>query len=105
MGRPIQKYAPKMNIITGKVVQVEVGIEWQKGTGTKGSSDVKGHISVGYQKFAVPVYIEVKIKDTQSKDQIKYEKKISKTGGLYVIVHSPEEFFKFYDDVVGNLIT
>jgi hypothetical protein len=104
MGRPIQKYAPKFNIMTGAVVQVESGIEWQKGTGIKGSSDVKGHINVNYQKYAIPVYIEVKIKDRQSDDQIEYERKVNKTGGLYVIVKSPDDFLKFYDDVVMNRI-
>ena len=104
MGRPIQKFAPKFNIMTGTVVQVEARIEWQKGTGTKGSSDVKGHINVNYQRFAVPIYIEIKIRDKQSAEQVEYQRKINNTGGLYVIVHNPDEFIKFYDDVVFNQI-
>jgi hypothetical protein len=106
MGRPIQKYAPKYNIITGSVVQVESGIEWQKGSGTKGSSDIHGHIKVDYQKFAIPVAIEIKIgKDKQSNIQIEYQSKVNKSGGIYVIVKTPEDFFKFYDDdVVLNRI-
>lgn len=105
MGRPIQKFAPKYNIITGSVVQVESGIEWQKGSGTKGSSDVKGHINVDYQKYAIPVYIEIKIgKDKQSNEQIEYQSKVNKSGGLYVIVKTPDDFLNFYDDVVNNRI-
>jgi hypothetical protein len=105
MGRPIQKYAPKMNIFSGKIEQVESGIEWQKGTGIKGSSDIKGVINVPYQKFGVPCFIEIKVaKDKQSAAQIEYEKKINKTGGLYVIVKTPDDFLKFFDDVVENRI-
>ena len=104
MGRPISKTAPKMNIFTGQIVNVPNGIEWQKGTGRKGSSDIKGTIKVNYQKFAIPIFIEIKIKDKQSADQVEYQEAISKAGGLYVICHNPDEFLNFYDKVVGNLI-
>ena len=105
MGRPIKKFAPKMNIIMGTVQQVEIGTEWQKGTGTIGTSDVKGHINIPYQRFAIPCYFEVKIrKDKQSDEQIEYQCKVAKTGGLYVIVKTPDDFLKFYDDVMANRI-
>jgi hypothetical protein len=96
MGRPIEKFAPRFDIFSGKIIQIPNGVEWQKGTGVKGSSDIKGHINVGMQ-FPIPIYIEVKIKDKQSDDQKEYEKQITKTGAIYSLVHTPEEFFIFFD--------
>ena len=42
-------------------------VEWQKGTGTKGSADISATIQ------GRSVKIEVKMKDKQSIDQIKYQ--------------------------------
>ena len=102
MGRPIQKFAPKMNLISGKVENIENGIEWQKGTGKKGSSDIKALITVDYQKFAIPIFIEIKIKDKQSNEQKDYEKAINKAGGIYAICHNPDEFFNLFDKIKAN---
>lgn len=98
MGRPIEKTRPQFNIFSGKVEHLANGIEWQKGTGIKGSSDIKGHINNANHKFPIPIYIEVKInKDSQSDEQKKYEQQVTKTGALYCIVKTPEDFFAFYD--------
>lgn len=98
MGRPIAKTRPQFNIHTGRVEHLDNGIEWQKGTGTKGTSDIKGHINNLNHKFPIPIYVEVKInKDTQSDEQKYYEKQVTKTGALYCIVKTPEDFFAFYD--------
>ena len=52
-------------------------VEWQKGTGTKGSADISATIQ------GRSVKIEVKIKDKQSIDQIKYQNDIENAGGHY----------------------
>lgn len=102
MGVPIKKSYEKFNIITGKLVTVDNGIEWRKGNGVKGSSDLKGHINNPKHKFPIPIYIEIKIKDKQSAEQIDYEKNITNTGALYCIVKTPEDFFAFYDFVMNE---
>jgi len=101
MGVPVKKKIPKFNIFSGKLEQLDGGIEWRKGTGAKGSSDLKGHIVTPNHKYGLPVYIEIKIKDKQSEDQKEYERKINSTGGLYAVVHNPDEFFSFIDYVMG----
>lgn len=102
MGRPIQKYVPKFNIFTNKVDMLEGGIEWQKGSGLQGSSDIKGHINNPNHKFPIPIYLEVKVnRDRQSDEQKAYEQKVTKTGALYCIVKTPEDFFSFYDYVLS----
>ena len=101
MGVPVKKKIPKFNIFSGKLEHLDGGMEWRKGSGTKGSSDLKGHINNPKHQYPIPVYIEIKIKDKQSQDQKEYEKTISKSGALYAIVHNPEEFFVFFDYVMG----
>lgn len=100
MGRPIDKTKAYTDVI-GKQ-RVIGSIEWQKGSGINGTSDIKGHILSLHQTFPIPVYIEVKInKDTQSPEQQKYERKVSSTGALYCIIKTPEDFFSFYDYVIN----
>ena len=101
MGIPTVKKIPKMNIFSGKVEYRDGGMEWKKGNGKKGSSDVKGHVKTPKHKFPIPVYIEVKIgKDKMSDEQFKYKDIVTKTGALYCVVKNPEDWFKFYDKVV-----
>lgn len=101
MGVPVKKKIPKFNIFSGKLEHLDGGMEWRKGTGARGSSDLKGHINNPRHKFPIPVYIEIKIKDKQSEDQKEYERTITKTGALYAIVHNPDEFFIFFDYVMS----
>ena len=101
MGVPVKKKIPKFNIFSGKLEHIDGGMEWRKGTGARGSSDLKGHINNPKHKFPIPVYIEIKIKDKQSHDQKEYEATINKTGAIYGIVHNPEEFFKLFDYVMN----
>lgn len=101
MGVPVKKYRPKFNIFSGKTEMLENGIKWRKGSGTKGSSDVKGHVNNPKHQFPIPVYVEIKIgRDSMSEDQEKYEKQVTKTGALYCIVKTPEDWFAFYDYVM-----
>jgi len=98
MGRPIKKYFEKFNILSGKLEKIENGIEWQKGTGVKGSSDIKGHFVNKNFQFSIPIYIEIKAgRDRMSEDQKKYERLISDSGALYQVVRTPEDFFLFYN--------
>jgi kynurenine formamidase len=104
MGRPIEKFAPKMNIFTGQVVQVANGVEWQKGTGTKGTSDIKADIVHHNFRFPIPVKIEVKWnKDKQSEDQKQYQQTIESKGGVYVIVKNIDAFFIWFDEFILSL--
>ena len=104
MGRPIQKKVPKFSLISGKVEYLEGGIEWQKGTGIKGSSDLKGHISSAKHKFGIPCYIEVKWnKDKQSMEQKEYQKTINNTKGIYYIAKDIDSFFSWYDQLLLSL--
>ena len=98
MGRPVKKQMPKFNIMTGKVEMIDNGMEWQKGTGIKGTSDLKGHFKSSTHSFPIPVYLEIKIgKDRMSEHQKKYEKNITESGALYHVIKTPEDFFEFYN--------
>lgn len=101
IGRPIQKFIPKFNIFTGKEEQLKGGIEWQKGSGKNGTSDIHSHIIIPSQKFPVPVYIEIKVgKDWQRPDQQDFEHQVTLTGALYWLIRSPEQFFDKYDKLL-----
>ena len=100
MGTPIKKKIPKFNIISGKLEHIDGGLEWRKGNGTKGTSDIKGHIKTAKSPYPIPIYIEVKIgKDKQSEEQKTYEQKVTQTGAFYIIVRTPEDFFKFLENI------
>jgi len=61
--------------------------KWIKGSGTKGSADISATIK------GKSVKIEVKIgKDRQSEHQKKYQESIEKSGGIYLIATSFEQF-------------
>ena len=63
--------------------------KWIKGSGTKGSADISATIN------GKSVKIEVKIgKDRQSEHQKKYQESIEKSGGIYLIAKSFEDFIK-----------
>lgn len=103
MGRPVQKFVPKFSIMTGKVEQVPGRIEWQKGSGTTGSSDAKGHLNMLGRDYAIPLYVEIKYgKDKQSGDQIEYEEKINNSGGIYIIAKTIEGFFEWYFNFLNS---
>jgi len=102
MGRPIKKYFEKFNILSGKLERIENGIEWQKGTGDRGTSDIKGHFRNKNFEYSIPIYIEVKVnKDRMSEDQKKYQKNVTSSGALYLIAKTPEDFFEFYDYLIS----
>lgn len=101
MGVPVKKYRPKFNIFSGQTEMLENGIEWRKGSGRKGSSDIKGHVNNPRHQFPIPIYVEVKIgKDKMSDDQKEYERDVTKSGALYCVIKTPEDWFSFYDYVM-----
>jgi hypothetical protein len=76
-------------------------LTWIPGTGTKGSADIHASIPVnGSNGFAVSVKIEIKINDKQSEYQKEYQKTIENSGGIYLIIHSLQEFFNWWDNFV-----
>jgi hypothetical protein len=102
MGRPVDKTEKYIDVVGRE--RVIGSMEWQKGTGTKGSSDIKADIVHKYYRFPIPVKIEVKWnKDKQSKDQMEYEKAIEKSGGVYIIVKTIDGFLDWYDNFLLSL--
>lgn len=102
MGKPVKKMIPKYSLALGKVVMIEGGIDWHKSGVTKGSADLPAQVKNPRYPFAIPVKWEIKIgKDTQSKNQEKYEARVTTAGGLYFIVKTPEQFFDQFDYVMS----
>lgn len=89
MGRMIDKTKVVKNVLG---YNNKIGsIEWQKGSGTKGTSDIKSTIK------GRSVAWEVKIgKDRQSDDQKSYQAMQERAGGYYFIIKSFEDFYGKY---------
>ncbi len=91
-GRPLDQTTIVTDILGSKR---RIGsIKWIPGTGQKGTADISATIR------GRSVKIEVKIKDRQSPDQLKYQQQIEQAGGLYWIVRSFDEFLSFYNELV-----
>lgn len=66
-------------------------VEWQKGTGTRGSADISATVN------GMSVKIEVKIgRDKMSEYQEKYQEHITKAGGIYIVAKTFEDFLIWY---------
>lgn len=87
------RYIDNKKIVTnvlGQRSQIGSG-KYIPGTGTKGSADISSTIK------GMSIKWEVKIgRDKQSEAQIKYQAQIEKAGGKYFLIHSFEEFYEFY---------
>jgi hypothetical protein len=81
----------KVDPYSGKRMGEAIGVEWIKGSMTKGSADISATIK------GMSIKIEVKMKDKQSDVQKKYQADVERAGGKYWLVHSLTEFFKEYD--------
>ncbi|WP_316743746.1 hypothetical protein [Pedobacter antarcticus] len=95
MGRMVDR----TKIITDSVgFKRSIGsVEWQKGTGTRGTADISSVIK------GLSVKIEVKIgKDVQSDHQKKYEESITQAGGVYLIAKEFGPFVKWYVGKFGR---
>lgn len=66
-------------------------VKWLPTSGQKGTADISATIR------GRSVKIEVKMKDRQSEDQKIYQQQIERAGGQYWLVHSFEEFMKYYN--------
>lgn len=66
--------------------------KWIPGSGTRGSADISAVIN------GMAVKIEIKMKDKQSEAQKAYQQSIEKAGGVYIIVHSLDEFMDWWND-------
>lgn len=95
MGRRIDK--TKVHTTVTGFRQVVGSVEWQKGSGTKGTADISATIN------GLSVKIEVKIgKDKQSDHQKKYEANITQAGGMYLIAKEFTPFVKWYVSKFGR---
>lgn len=95
MGRMVDK----TKIVKNHIGQLQkIGsVEWQKGTGTKGTADISSTVK------GMSLKIEVKIgKDRQSSDQKKYEESITEAGGVYIIAKEFAPFVKWYVQKFGR---
>ena len=102
MGRPVDKRETYIDVV-GRT-RVIGSMEWQKGTGTKGTSDIKADISHPSYRFPIPVKIEIKWnKDRMSDDQREYERMVTSKGGVYVVVKTIQGFFEWYDEFLLSL--
>lgn len=60
-------------------------------SGTRGSADISAVIN------GRAVKIEIKMRDKQSEAQRAYQESIEKAGGVYIIVHSLDEFMDWWN--------
>jgi hypothetical protein len=77
-------------------------VEWQKGTGTKGSADISSTIrmNINGRMIGVSVKWEVKIgKDRMSEHQKKYQLEIEGADGYYFVVKSFDDFMEKYTEL------
>jgi hypothetical protein len=103
MGRRIDKTKVVTDILGHK--KTIGSVEWQRGTGTKGSADISATIKPQWAKFGISVKIEIKYKkDRQSDDQKKYEQTINQAGGIYIIVRTIGDLMQWYDEFISNPI-
>lgn len=77
--------------VTGKVRTIGTG-QWIPTSGIRGTADISATIG------GRSVKIEIKMKDRQSDDQKKYQKRIEAAGGTYLIVRSFAEFYEWYNN-------
>jgi hypothetical protein len=103
MGRRIDKTKVVTDILGHK--KTIGSVEWQRGTGTKGSADISATIKPEWSKFGISVKIEVKYgKDRISDHQRKYEQSINQAGGIYIIVRTIGDLMQWYDEFISNPI-
>lgn len=67
--------------------------QWIKGSGQKGTADISSTI------LGLSVKIEIKVKDSQSEYQKKYQQQVESAGGLYWICHNMDEFLTLYNGI------
>jgi hypothetical protein len=74
-------------------------VRWTKGQ-SNGIGDIDVNLKHPRHRYGIPVKVEVKTgADTQRESQKEYEKEVSATGAIYIIVRTPEQWFEFYFDI------
>lgn len=99
------KYAPRFNLSTGKLDQIIFGMQYIKSTSKKGMQDIDCNLKHPRHEYGIPWKIEVKCKttkDTQSDDQKSFAAKVIKTGAVYSLVRTDEDFFSQYDGLMNS---
>ncbi len=72
--------------------------KWIKGSGTLGTADISATIK-NKAGIGLSVKLEIKINsDIQSIYQKRYQDHIEQAGGVYIIIHSLEEFINWYNE-------
>lgn len=84
----------KMSAVHKETTMGRVQVSKEKfvtSTGRKGSSDMKVVLDGRF------IAVEIKFgKDTQKADQKKYQADVERNGGIYLIIHTFEEFLIWY---------
>jgi len=76
--------------------------QWIPGTMTSGSADISSIIR-SHAGVVIPWKIEIKIgRDRQSEKQKAYEAEVKGAGGHYSLVHTFEEFYQQYMELMGT---
>jgi hypothetical protein len=96
MGRPIDNRKQVTDVI-GRTKTIG-SMTWGKSTATRGSADISATI------MGRSVKIEIKYgKDRQSADQKKYQNMIERSGGVYIIVKTFDQFYEWYNDYLNGI--
>jgi hypothetical protein len=96
MGRPIDNRKQVTDVV-GRTKTIG-SMTWGKSTSTKGSADISATI------MGRSVKIEIKYgKDRQSEDQKRYQEMIERSGGVYIIVRTFDQFYEWYNNYINGL--
>lgn len=98
MGRPVDNRKEFTDVVGFR--RTVGSIDWIPGTGTRGSADIHASIPLkGSNGWAVSVKIEIKIgKDRLSDAQKEYGQQMELAGGVYIVVKTLDDFFKWWDE-------
>ena len=76
--------------------------KWRKGGTRRGISDIIANKMIEHngRKFSIMVAIEVKVgRDKMSEHQLKVQAEVQKSGGVYIIAKTWEQFIKEWDSI------
>lgn len=95
MGRVIDQRQTYTDVL-GHLKQIGT-MKYIPSTSTRGSSDISATIR------GRSIKIEVKAgRDVQSLAQKEYQKAIERAGGIYIICHSFDEFYQWYQEFISS---
>jgi len=79
--------------MTGAKLDKVQGVKFTTATGKKGSAD--NHMVV----MGIPLKVEVKMKDSQRKEQKNYERLTKLSGGMYIIARKFSDYLETFDTI------